>query len=376
MKFLARMKPGGVGLRAVAESEKLITLEIARFVAAFCVGTNHIVSFAASLSTGPILHGFNLPPITSVLFFFVLSGFVIYTAHQQDIGHPGQIPRYFWRRLCRIFPLYWLSLSIPLYYLWSVSSPHYLIKMFTLAPYGDRMTELVPPAWSLRFELAFYLMFGLIMLPLIGRVVLAGWALLWAWHSYPTFPPFSLLVWQPRIPYALGWHFFGPHDVHFFAGLAAGFAFARLRPRPWLLWSLLALSVSALIFLARLDEWGFGYPPVGRAPFVGASFAVIIFALAALERARAIRPRPRLAALGAMSYPFYLFHPAVIYLCGVFVYFHPQYNHFGHPYLVFGAMMTASLILSALVTYLYDRPVQRMLRRLYPRRQPARRAAA
>jgi exopolysaccharide production protein ExoZ len=150
----------------IAESgRRLVSLECARFAAALCVGTDHIVSFTAALRGGPVLHGFNLPPIIAVLFFFVLSGFVIYTAHHADFGDVRRLPRYVWRRACRIYPVYWLSLIAPLYFLWTQCSGVYLLDIATLSPFNNGITELTPPAWSLRFELAFYLMFGLALLP-------------------------------------------------------------------------------------------------------------------------------------------------------------------------------------------------------------------
>ena len=346
--------------------DKLVSLEVARFAADVCVGTDHIVSFDASLSPGPVLGGFDLPPITSVLFFFVLSGFVIYTAHRQDFGRLNRLPRFLWRRFWRIFPVYWLSLAIPLYFLWSTCSPDYLVKIFTLSPFirDNSFVEVIPPAWSLRFELAFYLMFALVLLPRVGRYILGAWIFLVAWHLYPALLPMKYMHIHLRLPHLVAWHFFGTHEVMFFAGLAAGVAFARLKwHRRWL-WLLLGGAGIALVLLARLDAWGFAYPTVDRTPLVAGSFAAIIFALAALERGGHLKLSPHLATLGAMSYPFYIFHPSVLFLGGVFIYYHPADKQMFSPLTVFTVLLLISLGLSALVTFLYDRPLQRFSRRV------------
>ncbi len=345
---------------------KLISLEVARFVAALCVGTDHIVSFAASLRPAPVLGGVDLPPIIAVLFFFVLSGFVIYGAHREDFGRLNRLPRFLWRRFWRIYPVYWLSLVIPLYFLWPTCSPGYLAHILTLDPFtrNGGFRELIPPAWSLRFELAFYLMFTLALLPLVGRYILGAWVFLVAWHLGQTLPPLRYVLPRLRPPHALAWHFFGVHEVMFFAGLAAGAVFFRLRLRqPWP-WLLLAGGASALVLLERLDDWGFVYPSLQRAPLVAGSLAAIIVGLAALENGGHLRLSPRLGRLGALSYPFYIFHPSILFLGSVFIYDHPGDKQMFSPLAVFVGFMAASLGASVLVTFFYDRPLQRFARRI------------
>ncbi len=45
-------------------------------------------------------------------FFFVLSGFIIALAHNNDLGQPKQIIGYFKKRLIRIYPIYWVYLTM------------------------------------------------------------------------------------------------------------------------------------------------------------------------------------------------------------------------------------------------------------------------
>ena len=65
-----------------------------------------------------------------------------------------------------------------------------------------------------------------------------------------------------------------------------------------------------------------------------------------------------------MSYPFYIFHPSVLFLGGVFIYYHPADKQMFSPLTVFTVLLLISLGLSALVTFLYDRPLQRFSRRV------------
>ena len=47
-----------------------------------------------------------------VNFFFVLSGFIIFFAHAKDIGRPGRLTAYLWRRFSRVYPAYWVFLTL------------------------------------------------------------------------------------------------------------------------------------------------------------------------------------------------------------------------------------------------------------------------
>lgn len=345
--------------------EKVISLEIARFLAAFCVATAHIVSFVGSVHQGTIMGGFDLPPITSVMFFFVLSGFVIQGAHAADFGKPKAILRYFWLRFWRIYPLYWLSLVTELFFLWPNCSHDYLVKILTLDPFTDKIVEINPPAWSLRFEITFYLMFGLSLLPYIGRVILGLWLFLTLWSWYPFLVPFKQLLYALNLRPPVSWHFLGLHETLFFIGLGAAWLYLRLQPARGLLWAMLGFGGVALLLLTRSDQWGYAYPTVIGEPFLGLSFAAVIYAFAALERGGHLHVSKRWGALGAASYPLYLFHPSIIFLGDVFFYKLPKMKQFVSPTPLFLGMMAASLALTLVITYLFDRPVQHLVRKIF-----------
>jgi len=45
---------------------------------------------------------------SGVEIFFVLSGFIMYYVHRKDIGKKGVVFDYIWKRITRIFPLFWI----------------------------------------------------------------------------------------------------------------------------------------------------------------------------------------------------------------------------------------------------------------------------
>ena len=348
--------------RPDAGTQKLISLEIARFLAALAVALEHLSTTIPQLKLGPA----PLPPMpasAAVLFFFTLSGFVIYNAHHQDAGQLARLPRYAWRRFCRIFPLYWLSLLPMLAVLWPGCTPDYLLKIFTLAPFTGPLAELNPPAWTLRAELLFYIMFGFSLLPYARRVLLPGWGLLLAAAWYHDLRgwggPETLLLWLPG---GISSHLLALNNIMFFAGLGSGWVFARQRPGPRVLWPLLGVSALALALLLRLDAWGTLYPADARLPCTALAFAAVIFTLAALERSRYLRLHRRWAALGAMSYPLYLLHSGVAFAFSAYLFFHPQAHLPALP--VFAAMLALALLAAALAAFLFDAPLQRLARRV------------
>ncbi len=355
-------RPSLPSSRPDAGGQKLISLEIARFLAALAVALEHLSTTIPQLKLGPA----PLPPMpasAAVLFFFTLSGFVIYTAHHQDAGQPARLPRYGWRRFCRIFPLYWLSLLPMLAVLWPGCTPFYLVKIFTLAPFTGPIAELNPPAWTLRSELLFYIVFGLALLPYARRVLLPAWGVLLAAAWYHDLRgwggPETLLPWLPA---GISSHLLALNNIMFFAGLGAGWAFARKPPGPRVLWPLLGASTLALACLLHLDGWGTLYPADTHLPLTAAAFAAVIFALAALEGGGHLRLPARGAALGAMSYPLYLLHSCAAFTFSAYLFFHPGARLPALP--VFAAMLALALLAAAAAAFLFDAPLQRLARRV------------
>ncbi|WP_234731062.1 acyltransferase family protein [Acidocella facilis] len=345
-------------------ANRFLTLEIARFIAAFCVATDHLAGLATRNGTGGMPDHISLPPFAAVLFFFVLSGFVIQNAHARDYGQPAALPRYLWRRIWRIYPLYWLSLIMPLWFLWHGSSLTYLSQIISLAPITPfSMPEANPPAWSLRFEVAFYLVFALTLIPRIGRWVLGLWlaALLLVWFPHP-FDAVTKSYFH-ELPPGFAWYFFGLHNLLFLCGMGAATLLIRHRLPPACLWALLATCVLAILPLLAQQNWGFTAPGRIVEGFTGLAFAGLVLALAGLEQSHRLTPPRWGAGLGTMSYPLYLIHAD----CGALVIKTLQAAGLAHLLPVpelFLLEMALSLTAAALLAFLIDKPLQRLARRV------------
>lgn len=218
--------------------------------------------------------------------------------------------------MSRIYPTYWLyffiTLAVFLVQPGMVNSGHggsNLLMSFLLLP-NDKVL-LVMVAWSLLFELWFYVVFsGFLLfrersLPLL----LGGWALIivvfnaladWQDHSSALkiiLHPYSL---EFILGAALALFFYGRHS----ARLPTGAVYALLA---------VALLVAVpLIGVYRLyDSQG-----LLRMLMVGGTFGTLVLMLALLERRRRLVVPGFLVATGDMSYTIYLSHLLVLGVIG------------------------------------------------------------
>lgn len=114
-------------------------------------------------------------------FFFVLSGFIIIFAHSRDIGQPHRLRNYLTRRFVRLFPVYWVyvgvfCLLVAIGFGTSATIPETFsqwISTFTLVRL-DNLTFPIAPAWTLVHELAFYLVFALLIASRRAGIVVFG----------------------------------------------------------------------------------------------------------------------------------------------------------------------------------------------------------
>ena len=90
--------------RGQRQMNKLRCLELGRFVAALWIMLSHVLDY---IRIDPNLHGKNfllplqLPQPPAVVFFFVLSGFVMMLSHGHQFGQKHAALKFFWRRACQ-----------------------------------------------------------------------------------------------------------------------------------------------------------------------------------------------------------------------------------------------------------------------------------
>ncbi len=241
----------------------------------------------------------------AVLLFFIVSGYVMVEAQRGRFGTQGARSTFWRRRLIRILPPYWLA---------SALMAGVLIVLFgqSVDPFGfARSLALVPAwpdtgeprpmvflwvGWTLTYEMAFYLVFGLFLgLPqrraiLAVTLVLAGAIAAGTW----TVPGDPLLFALTR-----------PLSAMFAAGmwLALWRGSGGVLPAPWR-WLALAALVPALLLLPEPPQ-----PAASGWDYLAwAGLPALLVALAALGGPLALPRADWINRAGEASYALYLLH--------------------------------------------------------------------
>jgi exopolysaccharide production protein ExoZ len=268
----------------------------------------NLQALRALAAIGVVLFHFGLMPATTlpskigaegVDLFFVLSGFIIAHSSTRSAHH------FLARRLIRVVPAYWIATLIAASFtLQSLSIPEasgWLVQSLFYLPGPEGRPALIFVAWTLVYELAFYLLywtvlrFGARHAPLIALALL----LLFALAPLPGgFGPWPLLL-----EFGLGVGIFLlterlsiPRAVPGLAGLAAaGLGIALIAATPLLT----SYDPDDYQSLGRVLAWGLP------------AAAVILGLVIAEQRGIAVRSKPVLL-LGAASYAIYLLHPIAV----------------------------------------------------------------
>ena len=144
--------------------------------------------------TYKVEHNYGIEPFFGVFnygfsgvhLFFVLSGFIILTAHMKDIGIPKRLFWYFKRRLIRIYPIYWLIF----FFLggWKFISVNIDLETFFLNAFlftaGTKLVIAV--SWTMLYEIIFYIIFAVLIInKKLGTIAIAVWfiSILLNWNN-------------------------------------------------------------------------------------------------------------------------------------------------------------------------------------------------
>jgi peptidoglycan/LPS O-acetylase OafA/YrhL len=258
--------------------------------------------------------------------FFVMSGFLLYRPllKGRHDAAPARIDtrRYYWRRIVRIVPSYYLAIAGSIALLWSLGdvagvrlppADELWRFMFFLQNYSrETLLTLDAPAWTLAVQAAFYLVFPLFVL-LGARMGRRAWLL-----------PLALVLFGIAfnwLAYSQGW---GPVArlslLAMMPYLALGMLIAHLPPLKDRR-SAVALIVCGVLLAFgdslwhALGGWDWGLGVLRDVP--GAlGYGLIIAACAAPVIGASDRLRP-LEALGRWSYGIFLWHlPVLLFLKG------------------------------------------------------------
>lgn len=290
--------------------ERFDNLQILRGIACLSVVVYHMAEMENLHASG----GHFLRPVlwfgyAGVDLFFVLSGFLIASTNRHELGQAAALPRYLFRRLWRIYPTFWAAFILavcayPLYCtnrIFGLNWQWEFVQSVLLLP-QDPCPRLLPAAWTLSYEVMFYLAFAVLFL-LPRRMALPA-LLVWGvivLHA-------TIMGHWPRNQYtALPFH---PVVLEFVAGALLAWCPLRLSGRVATLVTLVALAwcVIGTILMFDPDPHWVPWAQIRRVRLFGVPAALLVFALIGWERSGGRLKWTWLNRLGDASYSVYLTH--------------------------------------------------------------------
>lgn len=284
--------PGDLSVRRTVD-----TLQVGRALAATAVVLHHAdiasIAFVGAGVSGIVSHGY-----LGVDFFFVISGFIIYYSATQRASTAASMIDFLKLRAIRIYiPYLPVGLALALLY---TGIPQFSganrewgwLTTLTLLP--SEFPPALSVAWTLRHEVAFYLIFAIAYLSNRLLLGLAAWGVAIALSesfrltdSYPATVPVLSLI-----------------NIEFFFGIFISWLAIRQYRFP-----------AGVLFLGAIGVWGL-WIVLGAtresSPLVGAGLACAILMFVQWEQSGRLSVPRWLSLLGDSSYALYLVHGIII----------------------------------------------------------------
>ena len=283
--------------RSPNNTGKLALIEMCRGLAACSVALYHAARHLNAEGGAPRLMSVWQFGHAGVDLVFVISGFVITYVHLDDIGRPDRLGHYAGRRFQRVFPLYWIAtiVTLAMDVAGSLGWPTPLKALISvmLFPFGDE--PIVGVAWTLQFEMLFYLAFGL---SIFNRRLGLAAGLLWL---------LAILAQMTTGGLATTLHLLvSPYCLQFLAGVLVAI-WVRRAPQS-VPGFVLPVGICLMLLAMLAEDIGAmnGYANIARL-YYGLTSALIVLGAAMVSQRREIRPGKLLMALGSASYSIYLF---------------------------------------------------------------------
>jgi peptidoglycan/LPS O-acetylase OafA/YrhL len=357
-------------------NEQFPALTGIRAVAAFMVFFNHL---PIDIKPG-FLVGLQLSFYWGVTLFFVLSGLLITYRYYDTIELTWKwFARYFINRFARIYPVYFLVVTIVIIALKN-TDPVYLLQNYTLT---HNLFFLFPshglaidPSWTLTVEECFYLLAPFIFLlcrktnfwvPLLITIILFI---------------VILVTYNPGIGFeeklfAVTWASFFGHCIEFFCGIFLGLVLLRNKGQDKIIPGVkfttggiiaIAILIIPLIYVTNIEDASFQHLVMMLVNnlLLPVPIALLYYGLV-YEKSicRRILSGRIAQLLGRASYAFYLLHLPLINFIGTRAHFGEQYYNLQVLF-----VFLLAIVLSVIVYLFFEAPVNRFIRRSVRWRAP------
>lgn len=294
-----------------SKHNKLPLIQVFRGIAALLVVAYHLTVRSAELLNQNLLFGFFKFGYAGVDFFFVLSGFIIYYVHKQDIGKPTKFKEFISKRMVRVYPIYLLiTLLILPVYLFGYGSDYktdigVIVKSFLLLPQDEGVYPVLNVGWTLSFEALFYVMFSaaILLKPKFTNVIFGAWILIVS----------GVFVYELQggelTSNTLINFVFNSHNLEFIFGCLAAYLVTTNNIKYG---KHLMLAGGAWILVSSINNYVYGDFYVHPVVAYGIPSTLIVLGAAAYDRIKPSNPPEFLMYIGDASYSIYLTHFVII----------------------------------------------------------------
>lgn len=333
---------------AFSLQRSLNALTGARFLAAFYVVLFHFALRPATEHHAPaFLTTFLANGDTGVLFFFILSGFILTYSYVGKIQTPSQLARFWQARFARLYPVYLLSLLLNWPFRGDMSVGVMTAVLTGTQTWNPQKQYLAQawnfPAWTLSVEMFFYLCFPLLLPlcvrcgPVVRRMIVAVLLLMVCLGVQRLVP----LPWV-ELPQLI-------------AGILLALEFLRSPAKPSNVRIFLYAALAIIILCLTHDRWK---------PLVAVPYAGLIYELAIGGSLFARRLSVRwMVFLGGASYSIYLLQfPVRNWIRAAFARWNPAHASAGA-----WISPIVLIIVSSVVYHWYEEPLRRALKNGFAR---------
>ena len=342
----------------------LYSIQIGRGLAALLVVLYHISGTIA------LEKYFNIKFIESIFsfgyigveFFFVLSGFIIYLIHEKDFSQPKRLLAYLKKRLIRIYPIYliiFIFIFVVAYFSplkdTLPSDLHIIIKSLLLIPQdkqivGGTGAPVLIVAWSLQYEIVFYILFALLIINKNIVYILIPMYLVALFSNYDLF----------IINFLINEYF-----LLFLMGMAVAYLSKRefSKKIATIIFTSTLISLLTIIILKQMKLFTFEY----QISLFGLIFSLLILSVVNLEKKGLnLKKYSNFTLLGDISYSLYLIHFPLISILLKILFFLGIGNYgFNGAIIAFLIITIVTIFSSILIHKLIEKPLTNYLNRKF-----------
>jgi exopolysaccharide production protein ExoZ len=289
----------------------LQNIQAMRGIAAVMVFLIHLLSMRDGLGADWLHYAYWWVGPAGVDIFFVISGFIVTTAAWRQgsraDGEGSVALNFALKRVFRVYPVYWVVLAIALLVASRVElAPAWLpsTSLLKLATLTTTVNNKVQPAWTLCYEMFFYLVLTAILYASPKRV----FPLVGMWVALQAIAWLTTLGLSDE---SKGLVFLSPLLGEFMLGAGVAYIVSRRKyrfARPALAIGV-ALFVLGCIINKHVGQWSGLWI---RTLCFGPASALVIYAMVALEERRLFVFPRWICRIGDASYSIYIWHQLVL----------------------------------------------------------------